>query len=322
MAPAEKPAPYVLGIDGGGSRCTAVVARVDRGFDTAPVILGRGHGGPANPRVTGHDPACTAISTAIMAAFESAGMQPGSVETACLGLAGVGLPADRDAVRAWAERVGVARRVIVVPDGLVLFADGGAEPWGIVLIAGTGSLALARPASAPLTAAAPYERCGGWGPLLGDEGSGYAIGLAALKAAMRFADGRGPDTSLLAAVLRRFMANGPADLVASIQSPLVGRREIAEVARDALAAAEAGDPVATRIVAGAAGDLAAHVQALAHRNSFASDGYPLRLAGGLLAGSAVFRRLVVEALATDGAPGSVGVVTDPAAAAARFAMLA
>lgn len=323
MATAEDSAGLVLGIDGGGSRCTAVVAREARAFDAAPAILGRGHAGPANPRVAGHDAACQAIADAIRAAFADAGLAQEATAVACLGLAGVGVPADRDAIYGWAERAGIGRRVIVVPDGLVLFADAGAEPWGIVLIAGTGSLALARPRGALLGAAEACDRCGGWGPILGDEGSGHAIGLAALKAAMRAADGRGPDTLLRAAVLRRFVASGPAELVAKIQSPGVGRREIAAVAREALAAAEANDAVATRIVADAATDLAAHVCTLADRGSFAAGGYPLRLAGGLLAGSAAFRQLVVTELAVrNHAPGIVTVVADPAAAAARFAAIA
>ena len=152
MATAEDSAGLVLGIDGGGSRCTAVVAREARAFDAAPAILGRGHAGPANPRVAGHDAACQAIADAIRAAFADAGLAQEATAVACLGLAGVGVPADRDAIYGWAERAGIGRRVIVVPDGLVLFGDAGAEPWGIVLIAGTGSLALARPRGALLGA--------------------------------------------------------------------------------------------------------------------------------------------------------------------------
>jgi N-acetylglucosamine kinase-like BadF-type ATPase len=210
--------------------------------------------------------------------------------------------------------------VAVVPDGLLPFADSAAEPWGVVLIAGTGSLALALPRTCALVPEAEADRCGGWGPLLGDEGSGHAIGLVALKAAMRAADGRGPRTILEAALLRRFAADRAPDLVARIHGPGVGRREIADAAREVLAAADVGDAVAAAILAGAAADLAAHVRTLADRNAFAAGDYPLRLTGGLLTGSSTLRRLVIESLAASGhEPGAVTVVTDPAAAAARFA---
>lgn len=320
MATRDDRRPIVLGIDGGGSRCTAIVARLPAARATEPVVLGSGHGGPANPRVAGHDTARASLDAAVAAAFAAAGLARQPAAAACFGLAGVGLAGDRDAIRDWALEAGVARRVIVVPDGLLPFACGADEPWGVVLIAGTGSLALARPRSAPLDAAVDSDRCGGWGPLLGDEGSGHALGVAALRAVMRAADGRGPDTSLRAALLARFAAPEPADLVARLHAPGVGRREIAAAARDAVAAADAGDAVAKALVASAAIDLAEHVHTLATRHGFAAGAYPLRLAGGLLVGSESLRRLVVEALAASGlAPGDVIVVSDPAAGAVRLA---
>jgi N-acetylglucosamine kinase-like BadF-type ATPase len=223
----------------------------------------------------------------------------------------------------WATQAAVADRVHVVTDGLVLFADAVTEPWGVVLIAGTGSLALARQRGAGLSAAAPVDRCGGWGPLLGDEGSGHAIGLAGLKAAMRAADGRGPETILREALLRRFAVAEAAELVGRLHAPEVGRREIADVAREVIAAADVGDAVASAIIAAAAADLAAHVRTLAIRGEFAAGVYPLRLAGGLLTGAATLRRLLVDSLSASGhEPASVTVVAEPAVAAARFAALA
>lgn len=317
-AEAEDRGPFVLGIDGGGSKCAAVLARL---LATGGVeIVGRGRGGPANPRVAGHEVARQSIMAAVAQARGDAGLGERVVASACLGLAGVGLPEDRDAVLAWATQTGLAERVVVVPDGLLPFADGAAEPWGVVLIAGTGSLALARPRGTTLSAETAADRCGGWGPLLGDEGSGHAIALAAFKAAMRAADGRGPDTILHAALLKRFGAVRAPELVAGVHAPGVGRREIADAAREVLAAADVGDPVAAAILTSAAADLAEHVRTLADRNSLAPGVYPLRLTGGLLTGSVMLRRLVVESLVASGhEPGSVIVVTDPATAAARFA---
>lgn len=319
-ADAEDRGPFVLGIDGGGSKCAAVLARLPAADAAGFEIVGRGRGGPGNPRVAGHEVARGSITAAIAGAFADAGMQTRPVAAACLGLAGVGLPEDRDAVLAWATQQGLAGNVLVVPDGLLPFADGAAEPWGVVLIAGTGSLALAWPRAAALAAETAADRCGGWGPLLGDEGSGHAIALAALRAVMQAADGRGPDTILRPALLRRFAVDRAPELVGRVHAPGVGRREIADVAREVLAAAEVGDAVAAAILATAAAELAAHVRTLADRNAFAAGVYPLRLTGGLLAGSGTLRRLVVESLVASGhEPGSVTIVSDPAAAAARFA---
>ncbi len=320
IAEAEDRGLLVLGIDGGGSRCAAVLGRLAAVGDGGVYIAGRGRGGPANPRVAGHEVARASITAAIARAFADAGLGLRPVAAACLGLAGVGLPEDRDAVLAWATQAGLADTVLVVPDGLLPFADGAAGPWGVVVSAGTGSLALALGRGETLSAATAADRCGGWGPLLGDEGSGHTIGLAALKAAMRAADGRGPDTILHAALLKRFGAARAADLVGCIHAPGVGRREVADAAREVLAAADVGDAVAAAILTGAAAELATHVRTLAERNSLTSGVYPLRLTGGLLAGSATLRHLVVESLVASGhEPGSVTVVSDPAAAASRFA---
>jgi N-acetylglucosamine kinase-like BadF-type ATPase len=322
-AEAEDRGVLVLGIDGGGSKCAVVLARRAAAGAGFMHIVGRGRGGPANPRVAGHDVARASITTAVEAAFADAGLGPQTVAAACLGLAGVGLPEDRDAVLAWATQAGLADKVLVVPDGLLPFADGVAEPWGVVLIAGTGSLALALRRGETLSATTAADRCGGWGPLLGDEGSGHTIGLAALKAAMRAADGRGPETILREALLRRFAVTEAAELVGRLHAPDVGRREIADVAREVIAAADVGDPVASAIIAAAAADLAAHVRTLALRGEFAAGVYPLRLAGGLLTGAATLRRLLVDSLSASGhEPGSVTVVAEPAVAAARFAALA
>jgi len=320
MAAIEGSAGLVLGVDGGGSKSAAVLARRSAATDGDLTILGRGRDGPANPRVIGHDSARASIVAAIRAAFADAGLPRQRVGAACFGLAGVGLPEDRDAVLAWATQEEVADRVVVVADGLLPFADSAADPWGIVLIAGTGSLALALPRGAQLSAATTADRCGGWGPLLGDEGSGYTLALAGLRAAMRAADGRGPETILLAAMQRRFGVERADELVRRVHAPGENRRMIADAAREVIAAADVGDPVAVAILAAAAADLAAHVRTLAERNGFAAGVYPLRLTGGLLTGSATLRRLVVESLAVGGRePGSVIVVADPSVAAARFA---
>lgn len=320
MAVIDPDVPLVLGVDGGGSRCAAVLARAAAGGRLE--VIGRGIGGPANPRAVGHETARASIMSAVEAAFAAAGPTARPVAAACFGLAGVGLATDRDAVFEWATQVPIADRMLVVADGMLPFADDAAEPWGVVLIAGTGSLALARPRGAPLTAEAEADRCGGWGPLLGDEGSGHAIALAALKAAMRSADGRGPPTIMLEAFLRRFDSARAADLVARVHAPGVGRREIAAAAREAVAAAELGDPVAVTIMTATAADLALHVRTLVDRNRFAPGVYPLRFTGGLLTTSPLLGRLVADSLAATGhAPGTVTVVTDPAMAAGRFAAL-
>lgn len=310
------PGAIVLGIDGGGTRCTAVLATAPqrRAGDATLSILGRGEGGPANPRVAGFDVAQANLAAAIAAARAAAGIGTSRLAAACLGLAGVGRAEERDRMTAWAREASGAEHVAVVTDAEILFAAGTLPTWGIVLIAGTGSLALGRPQDGAT------DRCGGWGPVLGDEGSGHWIALAGLRAAARMADGRGPATSLLTTLQQRLGATSPADLVTRVHDPASGRDRIAALATDVVNAAEAGDGVAARIVAGAVEELATLVATLARRLGLAAGSYPLRLAGGLLRhGPTVRDALLARLAAGDRAPGEVFVVDDPAAAAARMA---
>ena len=151
----------------------------------------------------------------------------------------------------------VAERVIVRTDGeIALEAAFGGGP-GILLIAGTGSTAYAR------SERGEVGRCGGWGMTVGDEGSGYAIGRGALRAALRAADGRGEPTRLLPLLLNALQLEVPEAI-----PPWVGRAEKAQLAALVplvLNAAADGDAVAETLLETAANQLARHPLALARR---------------------------------------------------------
>jgi len=314
--PPPPPGAFVLGVDGGGSRCEAVIAATtgDRGGTASTAILGRGTAGPANPRVAGFDVAQASLAAAIAAAREAAGIGNTPFAAACLGLAGVGRDADRIRMTGWARAAVHADTIAVVTDADILFAGGTLPAWGVVLIAGTGSLAVGRSVDGTT------DRCGGWGPLLGDEGSGYWIAVAGLRAAARMADGRGPATTLLATLQRRLAATAPSDLVARLHDPAWGRDRIATLAGDVVDAASAGDSEAQRIIASAASELARAVVTAARHLGFTATSYPLRMAGGLLCRSPLLCDAVHARLVDDGmAPAAVEIVNDPAAAAAAMA---
>lgn len=300
----------VVGVDGGGSRCTAVLAGATPAGGL--VELGRGHGGAANVLASGPEAAGASILAALDEAFARAGIPRQRAAAACLGLAGVGRPAERGQAEAWAAAAAVAERVVVVTDAELVLA--GEPPWGVALIAGTGSLAIGRAPSGETA------RAGGWGPLLGDEGSGYAIAVSALRAVARMADGRGPPTELAARLTERFAAADATGLVTILGRAGSPRREIAAAAADVVAAADAGDAVAAAILATAAEELATQVAVVARRLGLPAGGYPLRIGGGLAVHSPGLRRLVSTALEAAGCPpGEVTLVTEPALAAARLA---
>ncbi len=296
------PHDLVLGIDGGGSKTVAWLALRNSGANDEPA--GTGRSGPGNPRSAGFDAAQQNISAAISAAWSSAGLPASRVAAACLGLAGAGRESEREAMHDWAMRAGIAQQVVVTHDAEITLAAG-TMGQGIALICGTGSLAWGR------NAAGETARAGGWGYLMGDEGSGYAIALAGLRAAARVADRRGPPTALLAALMDRTGASEPSELIERVYEPAMTRERLAALSETVFELADA-DSAAGDIVSSAAIELAELVDTLTERLRLPTGEYDLVLAGGILVNHARLRELLLERLNTSGRPpGRIQPVTEP-----------
>lgn len=162
------------------------------------------------------------------------------------------------------------------------------EGPGVLVLSGTGSMAWGK------DAAGTEARAGGWGPLLGDEGSGYDLGLRGLRAAFKDADGRGPGTRLLDGLLRELQAGDVHAALALLSAlPQPPRARIAALARVVLGAAEQGDAVAAALVEDAARELADHVEALAARLQLGTDA-AVSVAGGVFRSPLLGERLARE----------------------------
>lgn len=259
-------ADVLIGIDGGGSKTTALAT------DLEGRLWGRGVSGASNYHGIGAEAAYAALDVAVHAALGDAPVRPVSL---CLGMAGAGRPADQAVMRAWAETRYPGVPVTLVHDGQLALAAGTPEGWGIAVLCGTGSLIYGEDRDG---AAA---RAGGWGYLLGDEGSGYAIGLAALRAVARAADGRGPQTALTQAILRHWYLQQPQDLIGHVYAPSMQRADIAGLAEIVQAVAALDDAVARQILEGAAQELAQAVRAVVKQRLWAGP-IPCALAGSVL----------------------------------------
>jgi N-acetylglucosamine kinase-like BadF-type ATPase len=275
----------LLGVDGGGTKTVAWLAATD-----APdQIIGRATAGPSNIRVLGKVAATANLRAAIAGAFDSSGIEQGRVASACLGLAGVDRDAERSIVKQWAASNDLADRITVVHDGMPVLYAAAPDGCGIALISGTGSFAFGR------NAAGASLRCGGWGPLFGDEGSGYAIAVSGLGAASRAADGRGPQTLLLDKFLEHLDLRQPSELISTIYSNEVDRSTIASYAEVVFNASDAGDSVAAGIVQRAACDLAELVLVIARELAMTDAPISLGMTGGIL----LNRTDMVDALQSD-----------------------
>jgi N-acetylglucosamine kinase-like BadF-type ATPase len=232
--------PRYLGIDAGGTKTVALAGDGRR-------VRGRGTAGPANPSLVGIEEALAALGQAAHMALAEANGSDGDIAVAWIGGAGA-WPASGELRARAAQAVGAAR-VEVSHDGRLLLAAAGIDE-GVALVAGTGSSAYGRDRTGTEVAV------GGWGHLLGDEGSGYDIARAAMRAVTRAIDGRGPHTALVAALLRTTGTANPGELRTSAY-PAPPTDEVAAFARAVLDCAAAGDAVAATIVADAGAELAA-----------------------------------------------------------------
>lgn len=297
-----------LGVDGGGTKTRAVVV------DAAGIERGAATGAGANPHRAGVERAVEAITATATEAARLAGARL-PLAAAWLGLSGLDAPADYAAL---APRLAsLAGATHLVNDAELLLAALPAQV-GVALIAGTGSIAVGRNAAGATT------RVGGWGHALGDEGSGYALGGAALVAAARAADGRGEPTILLERILSAWGLAEARQLIARVYAGADGgaTAPVAQVATVVLQAARDGDAVAQGIVQRGADELALATLTTARALGFGSAAAPLPLAlgGSLLLRAADYREAVLRGVSQRIALGETALVEQPALSAARAAI--
>ena len=259
----------VAGVDGGGSGTRALI------LDEGGAELGSGIGPPGLVVSGRSERAASAVEEAVRAAAGKAGVSLPLAGLWC-GLAGAGRADASAAVEEVLAGRGLAARVRVGTDVDAAFRDAfGPEDPGVLLVAGTGSIALGR------SSRGGRIRVGGWGPLLGDEGSAYRIGLEGLRAVLRARDGRGPETEL-AALLTDVAEAGadPREIVSFADR--AGKSGIGALAPTVLRAAEAGDDEARRIRDEATAELVEAAEAVLRRTGADGGTVEVVLAGGLL----------------------------------------
>lgn len=243
----------LLAVDGGQTSTLALIAT------RSGQIIGTGQAGPANHihEPGGYERQQRALETAIQAALDAAGQPLSAVSHACVGLSG-----------ASELSVTIARSLLpdvavqVQKDMVTALAGASDAKHGIIVIAGTGSIAYGQ------NAAGETALAGGWGYIMGDEGSGYDLGRMALRAVSQAQDGRGPTTSLQQSILTHFDVADLAEVHRRIYSGSLTRPQIASLARVVAQSATAGDAVAQSILTQAGTQLADSALAVVQQLDF------------------------------------------------------
>ncbi len=274
---------YLLGIDGGGTKTRLLMA------DAAGNLIAESEGGSSNINAVGHDRVRQVLQGLAEDAMSKAGMTQSDCISLCMGAAGAGRAGEKEALRRIFKDLGFSCRLEVTDDVTTALYGGLDGSVGIMLISGTGSICLGRNEKGEMF------RCGGWGHVMGDEGSGYDIGRAVLSCVMRGFDGREPQSAMAPMVLEFLNLSGPEDLVEYVYRSGAGKKEIAALAVFADAGCAAGDAAAVSIMERSARELHLAVATVAGRLGF-TDGPEVCTGGGVLAGSEYLRKSLVRLL--------------------------
>jgi len=253
---------YLAGIDAGASKTVALLA------DESGRVVAEASGPGANLHVHGE----LGVERTLAGVLEQlrAHREPSA---ACFGIAGADRASDRDSIRRVLRRLDLEIPVRIVHDAAIALAAGAPERYGIVVIAGTGSIAYGEDRSGA------SARSGGWGYLLGDEGSALWLARVTLRSSVRAADGRGPRTSLTARIEEALEVEIPSGLVAWGHSEEALRQRISVIVPLLDQAVVDGDPVAWDIVDEAARHLARAAESVARQLELEGP-FPVVLGGG------------------------------------------
>jgi N-acetylglucosamine kinase-like BadF-type ATPase len=293
---------YVLGIDAGGTKTVGLLA------DEQGRAVAEARGGGANLQTHGE----LGVEKVFDDIIETLGRDH-TISAVCLGIAGVDRPHDEAVIRGILRRLGHRDGVRVVNDAAIALAAGAPSRVGIVVLAGTGSIAFGADRSGRTA------RSGGYGFLLADEGSGYWLGHQILRAAVRSYDGRGPKTLLEPLVFEAFEVDTVADLVPLVYEKGLPKHHTAALAPLVEQARLRGDPLAAQLVEQAGQELAVAARSVHRQLDFGSEPFPVVLAGGVFKACPTLPEPFSRHLDLPGARPSL-LATEPASGAVALAL--
>lgn len=292
-----------LGIDGGGSKTSCIIG--DESY-----ILGTGEAGASNVLRVGESKAREAIADAIRQACAAANIQPKQILRSCVGVAGGARPEPTQIVRRIVSDL-VSGEVEVVGDMVIAMEAASGLGPGVIVIAGTGSIAYGR------NETGQTARAGGWGFAISDEGSGHWIGVKAISAAMRAYD-QGENTALLESTMKTWGLTTREQLImtANASPP----PDFAGLLPAVLTANDADDRTAHDILAQAGTELAGLAKIVLARLFDARAAAPVAMSGGVFRNCALVRQVFYNNLRLDYAKVVVNpTVVDPVEGALEIA---
>ena len=259
---------YYIGVDGGASKTAAIVV------DEHGKKVGAGLAGGSNHLRVGIEEATRNVERAVSIALREANIAMNDVAYAYCGIAGSDHPMHRQRVVDSLKVFFPHGNFIIDTDARIALTGAVGFGAGIVIIAGTGSVAFGR------NATGEESRAGGWGPTLGDEGSGFWIAREGLSAIVRAHDGRGYATAMTELLCNEYDMCSPDELPRFVYATTTHVDDIARYGKLVIEAAQSGDTVASDILARAGSELAHCVLAIARKLHMTDSEFPVAYVGG------------------------------------------
>ncbi len=257
----------VLGLDGGGTKTHVVIA------DDGGALLGAATGGASNWEDVGLEGAASAIRAVALEALQASGLERDAISSSVLGLAGTDWPSDRERLGAIPLALGLGGSAEIVNDAFVALRAGANHPWGVAVVAGSGSVAAGR------NAGNDEFRTLGLGSTLGDFGSAFDIADEGVRAVAEAHTGMGPQTALTDRYRAALGRSSVEDLLEHVSRDAPS---MSHLAGTVLEAADEGDGAARAIAEHAGSALGAAAGLVARKLRMQSETFEVVLAGGVL----------------------------------------
>lgn len=284
---------YVLGIDGGGTKTAGVLADCS-GRAAAMITAGPTNQNGADMKAIEHE--LKRMLDAIKSQNEEGYSQ---ISAVFAGMSGVDHPESKARMRAILEKLlPPSVQIMIDNDGVNALYSGTLGEAGIVHISGTGSISFG------VNPLGERARAGGWGYLVDDEGSGYALGRDAVNAVFKDYDGRGKPTLLTSLITEHFQLESVPDLITHIYEPGKARAAMAPLSRLVAEAADRGDEIAGEIIRKAAVQMSESIGSVIGRlfkgDASRGEAIPVVLVGGVHSRADLFVPVIKEELARTG----------------------
>ena len=295
------------GYDGGGTKTACVLT------DENGRLLGTGVGGPSNYLYCGKELAAESVRTATAQAFQEAGLEPSTLDAAYMASAAILLGHGESHVPFFSTCID-ADLVLCDSDIYPIWYGSVREAPAVVQIAGTGALTY-------VCSTEGFTRVSGWGPLLGDEGSGYDLALRALKKVCRMYDGREPmEEEFVQAIFAHYEAETPFGILRALRQG-DNRSNVASCGKLVFELYAKGSPTAKALLEETADEIALAITTAAQNDSHPKP-LPAVFSGSLVQPGRALYPMLEERLLKEGSPISMmcGLEAHPAAAAAALAL--